>query len=230
MLQGALTLEETVQLAWDYLDQKFQTRKKLSQQILSTVQCGPLISSSDPNELTEFAQHCESALCIMRIKPGTLATLNEQTTQDMIVNRLCSDLNQKWYDYRYERLNAKGAVSFESFAKWIKIQADIQLGPASAAPDAPKKQSAQQLTRTSSFTFQFQTPNLPSSSTPRPCSPDTTFVRNVSPDDPAFCVLHFNAHYCPTHRIQKCSQITHPKPGGPTPIRYGMPYGRTAYV
>ena len=119
ILQGELTLEETVLLAWEYLDQQFQTQKRPSQQILSTLQCRPQISSSNPNELTAFSQHCESALCIMRSKPGTLASLNEQTTQDMIVNRLSPDLNQKWYDHRYERLKAKGAVSFEKFAEWI---------------------------------------------------------------------------------------------------------------
>ena len=117
LLQQELTAKETVQLAWDYLDQQFQTQKKPSQQILSTLQCGPQISSSDPIELTAFAQNCESALCIMKSKPGTLAALNEQATQDIIVSRLSPDLNQKWYDYRYERLNARNAVPFESFVQ-----------------------------------------------------------------------------------------------------------------
>ena len=137
----------------------------------------------------------------MRSKPGTLATLNEQTTQDIIVNRLSPDLNQKWYDHRYERLEAKGAVPFEKFANWIKTQADIQLGRASAAPESPKKQSDQQLIRHS--------PSAP----PRTTS---SYSRTIPVKDPNLCVVCTEKSDYVDHRTATCDKIVKPKSGDPT--------------
>ena len=128
--------EQVLEKAWKYLDTEFQSSQRPSQQLLSRLLTGPMISLGDPHKLSAFAQDCESALSLMK-STGALSSLNETTNQSTIINRLAPELQGKWYDYKLDRLHSTGAVQFEKFAQWIDNQATIRLDMAAMAIKTP---------------------------------------------------------------------------------------------
>ena len=103
------------------------TTQKSSQQILSEVQTGPVITLSDPTELRKFAQACDSALCLLECSPQTVLSLNEPATQNLIFGRLGTELDRKWGEYRVDHNLVEGSVPFGLFAKWICKQSKIEI-------------------------------------------------------------------------------------------------------
>ena len=55
--------------------------------------------------------------------PNALQTLNNPGTIDLITNRLESVLYDKWF--KYHNTLCSESPSFEDFARWIEIRADI---------------------------------------------------------------------------------------------------------
>ena len=112
--------EQTLEMAWNFLDSQFQTPEKPSQEILASLQQRAEIPPSSPKELTAFAQTCLAAVTIMECSQGVLPSLNELVTQKAIVSRLNPQLRHDWYKYRCEVLKSDGAVPFKKFAKLTK--------------------------------------------------------------------------------------------------------------
>ena len=119
--------QKTLEKAWEFLDQLFQTDQKPSQQILSGLVNGPTIRVKDAAGLATFAQDCKSALCLADAI-GLLPSLNEPTTMDSIINRLDSELFYKWCEYKADRLDSVGNVPFKNFVQWIDRRANLELG------------------------------------------------------------------------------------------------------
>ena len=119
--------QKTLEKAWEFLDQLFQTDQKPSQQILSGLVNGPTIRVKDATGLATFAQDCKSALCLAD-SIGLLPSLNEPTTMDSIINRLDTELFYKWCEYKADRLDSVGNVPFKNFVQWIDRRANLELG------------------------------------------------------------------------------------------------------
>ena len=119
--------QKTLEKAWEFLDQLFQTDQKPSQQILSGLVNGPTIRVKDAAGLATFAQDCKSALCLAD-SIGLLPSLNEPTTMDSIINRLDTELFYKWCEYKADRLDSVGNVPFKNFVQWIDRRANLELG------------------------------------------------------------------------------------------------------
>ena len=58
------TPETTLEIAWEFLDERFKTSQQPSQEILNTILAGPVVSLSDITTLTTFAQACAAAQCL----------------------------------------------------------------------------------------------------------------------------------------------------------------------
>ena len=117
--------ELIVEMIWTYLDQRFKSSLKPSQDILAKLQYGAPIPPGNTKSLSAFAQLCDSAARLMAHSQNALPSLNEKTTQDAIVSRLPQDLRHEWIKYQYKHLQVEDAVPFGEFSKWVEDQANI---------------------------------------------------------------------------------------------------------
>ena len=77
--------ERTLDRVWKFLDRRFKTPQKPSQDILSNLLYGAHIADRDVKGLSDFAELCDSAADLMKDWPGLSASLNEIITQDAVV-------------------------------------------------------------------------------------------------------------------------------------------------
>ena len=91
--------EHSLRIVWNTLHQRFHTEDRPSHQLLKELQQGTTISSSDASKLFTFAQRCNNIANLQQTHPATLNTLNDQATQDLIIERLDVDLNSKWFEH-----------------------------------------------------------------------------------------------------------------------------------
>ena len=112
-------------MAWQFLDQQFSTPQKASQQILHDLIHGQTITASDPTALSSFSHRCQAAELLRQVQPGSLASLDELTTQHSVFKRLDKELSIKWFEYQGTHLRTDEVVPFDVFARWIQAQAKI---------------------------------------------------------------------------------------------------------
>ena len=108
------------------------TPQKPSHEILASLQQGPKISSSNPKDLTALDQMCSSAVILMECAPGALPSLNELVTQNLITDRLPSQLKHEWFQHKCKTLRQEGAVSFDRVGPFLAIytyQTDQMMDP-----------------------------------------------------------------------------------------------------
>ena len=117
--------ERTLDRVWRFLDRRFKTPQKPSQDILSNLMYGAQIADRNVKGLSDFADLCDSAADLMQDSPGLSASLNEITTQDAIVNRLPPILRHEWFRHQCNVLDVDGPVAFLKLAEWIESQAKI---------------------------------------------------------------------------------------------------------
>ena len=143
-----ITLEtspaKACEIVWKFLDTAFETTKKPSQSLIAGIINGPLLTLTDLEGLTRFAQDCDSAQCLIESSPNTFLSLNEEMTQERIFDRLSPDMNREWFKYRLEKGHEDGPVSFKIFAKWINVQLKIELKR--RGPDRNEKSYTSSLT------------------------------------------------------------------------------------
>ena len=120
--------ERALDQAWNELQKQFQSPYLPSQELLYHLLNGPTITSSTHSALFAFAQECNIMAEIQRMNPTSLPSLEEQTTQDQITNRLDGELNIKWHEFKCIQLHSNSTTPFHKFAKWITNQAEVQLG------------------------------------------------------------------------------------------------------
>ena len=107
--------ERTLNRVWKFLNRRFKTPQKPSQDILSNLLYGTQIADRNVKGLSDFADLCDSAADLMKDSPGLSASLNEITTQDAIVNRLPPTLRHKWFRHQCDDLDIEGTVAFSNF-------------------------------------------------------------------------------------------------------------------
>ena len=76
-----LSPKEILDMAWQFLDERFKTSQQPSQEILNTILTGPPITLDDQPSLTEFSQACSAALSLKKSGSLALSLLDNQTTQ-----------------------------------------------------------------------------------------------------------------------------------------------------
>ena len=79
-----LSPREILDMAWQFLDERFKTSQQPSQEILNTILTGPPITVDDQSTLTEFSQACAAALRLKESGSLALSPLDNQTTQESI--------------------------------------------------------------------------------------------------------------------------------------------------
>ena len=119
--------EHALQTAWHSLDRRFYTKRKPGHYLLQSLLQGSTITPNDPDTLFAFACSCQAATDLHQNNQGLLVSLEEETTQGTIFNRLERDLYVKWQTYRKEHFGRDRTVPFEYFSSWINIQAEIYL-------------------------------------------------------------------------------------------------------
>ena len=127
--------EQALKSSWETLDQRFHTKQRPSQYLLQNLLQGPIISSSEPNNLFAFARSCKTATELHRSSQGLLASLEEETTQETIARRLDQNLYVDWQRFRRKRFGRAPNIPFERFSTWIMEQAEIFLDCQNATPN-----------------------------------------------------------------------------------------------
>ena len=115
-------------MAWEFLDERFKTSQQPSQEILNTILSGPVVSLSDLATLPTFAQACAAAQRLIQEGSETLSPLENQTTQEIIFDRLEQELSRKWFEHRLENDAEEGPVDFQLFVEWIRRRSKVELG------------------------------------------------------------------------------------------------------
>ena len=86
------------------------------------------MSLSDITTLTTFAQACAAAQYLRQGGSETLSPLENQTTQEIIFDRLEPELSRRGFEHRLENDAEDGPVDFQLFVDWIKKRSKIELG------------------------------------------------------------------------------------------------------
>ena len=119
--------EYALKVVWAKLHNQFHTEDRPSKQLLKELQNGPPVLTSDASKLFSFAQRCNNIADLHHTHPTSLSILEDQATQDEIVERLDEDLSIKWYEYKKLHLSQYKLVPFQIFASSIEIQAEVYL-------------------------------------------------------------------------------------------------------
>ena len=96
--------DQAMQYALKSLDFRFKARQTPSQHLINSLLHGPTISASKPSNFFLFAQDCGMAVQLQSPQTVSLVALEDTAHQDTIINRLDSQLAQKWHEYRKDRI------------------------------------------------------------------------------------------------------------------------------
>ena len=121
IIQQETSAENAVRTAWSVLNEKYSTPQRPSQQLITDLLHGPMLTINEPEPLFKFSTNCEAAVFLKQRDRKGFASLDDTTTQQSIFSRLSEDLNVKWYEYRWNFLQSD-VVPFEQFARWINGQ------------------------------------------------------------------------------------------------------------
>lgn len=119
--------EHALQHIQNALDKRFRTTRSPSQQLLYDLTHGPTITTTDSDKLFLLAHNCNTALELRKRDPTVLASLEETSQQDNIINRLGPHLYQKWHEHHQDKLRDVSPIPFNAFELWIDAQATLQL-------------------------------------------------------------------------------------------------------
>ena len=72
-----------------------------------------------------FLQRCKAAQKLHQKNPAFLRSIEDQTTLDAMIERLDSQLQERWLQHRRMVLGYKTEVGFQDFTDWIKAQAAV---------------------------------------------------------------------------------------------------------
>jgi len=178
--------------AWEQLETHFGSPYQPSQQLIHDILHGPPIPFNDHKALAAFAQKCSAAEKLQAHDPISMTYLDQQITQDTIINRMDIQLQREWHKYKQEQLHAATSVPFKRFAIWIKLQSKIQMDMSktrhyqesiySTRNDYPSKTYVpKQVETTPRSSFKPTTPYYPTKDLPRRYPPGNNQERQYKP-------------------------------------------------
>ena len=149
--------EYALKLAWDNLDERYETGHSPSQQLMSSLLKGPQITLTDTSSMFRISMHCQSALAIRQADPTTLRSLDEQSILDTLVNRLDAQLRVQWLQHR----QIIKTPTFQLFADWIKKWANISRMDKDINPHQASSNYAEATHNSKPYNTSYGTPHLP---------------------------------------------------------------------
>lgn len=126
-LQVECSPEIALEYAWESLNERFQTKKSPSQTLIGQITHEPEVGPNDPDALFTIARNCKTVMNLGISSPSITNSLNQQTTFDLIINRLETPIDVDWIKYRRSYIPAQDTTPFNHFATWIQEQAKIYL-------------------------------------------------------------------------------------------------------
>jgi hypothetical protein len=103
---------EALEAVWKSLNKRFRSQQKPAKQLLQDLMYGPSISKTKTEQLYAFAENCQCAVQLLYHHNRTLATLEDESTQQTITNRLEVEFRTEWLKERENHLDEQDNAPF----------------------------------------------------------------------------------------------------------------------
>ena len=88
IIQQETSAKDAVRTVWSILNEKYSTPQRPSQQLLTDLIHGHMLTINEPEPLFQFSSNCEAAVFLKQRDGNAFAYVDEYTTQQSIVSRL----------------------------------------------------------------------------------------------------------------------------------------------
>lgn len=146
---------ENVELVLDELQEQYGQAEEITREYIKEIRTLPAIASSRQVDVINFSRDLSNIVGFLSAVEGGTERLRDQTLLEELVAKLPFSKREQWANHYFGTLNRKATI--ETFASWIKIQANCLRLARDTGPEKPEPNRSRPICSTDVETEQCET-------------------------------------------------------------------------